>query len=131
MNKNKLIIGLLVIASIVFLPMKCDAASRYTPKASEWLAVYINSQILGGGLDDLRAQAQVVDDGEVAIRVFYNSFVYTQADAEPIVNTAVDFGNRYIKARNFNVKITTEFHPLRITGNKSLDLRTLLEEQSK
>jgi|GEM_PF-6117653 len=131
MNKNKLIIGLLVVASMVVLPIKCDAASRYTPKAAEWLAVYINSQILGGGLDNLRAQAQVVNDNEVAIRAFYDTHAFTQADAQNIVNAGLDFGNRYIKARNFNVKITTEFHPLRITGDKSLDLKTLLEEQNK
>ena len=126
MKRIKLILWLLIIVGVITLPIQCQAASRYVPKAAEWLAVYINSQILGSGLDNLRIQAQVVDDGEVAIRVFYDSTAFTQADAEPAVSNAVDFGNKYIKSRKFNVKITTDYRAFRTTGDKILDLKERL-----
>ena len=127
MKRIKLILGLLVIVGVIISPIQCQAASRYVPKAAEWLAVFLNSQILGSGLDNMRIQAQAVNDTEVAIRTFYDPTAFTQADAEPIVNTAVDFGNKYIKARKFNVKITTEYNPIfRVTGDKVLDLKQRL-----
>ena len=131
MKRIKLILGLIIIVGIIALPIQCQAASRYVPKAAEWLAVFINSQILGSGLDDMRIQAQVVNDNEIAIRTFYNSLVFTQADAKPIVDTAVDFGNKYINSRKFNIRITTEYNPLRVTGNRAEDLRELLLKTSQ
>ncbi len=54
MKRIKLILGLLIIAGVIISPIQCQAASRYAPKAAEWLAVFLNSQILGSGLDNMR-----------------------------------------------------------------------------
>lgn len=126
MNKNNLQTFLYCLLLIIVFSLPVEAASRYVPKAAEWLAVYINSQILGSGLDDLRIQAQVVDDSEIAIRAFYNPFAFTEADAREIVNIAVDFGNKYIKARRFNVKITTEYNQILARQDKASKLKSIL-----
>lgn len=129
MSKIKTLLLIMMTLSLIgFNPTQSIAktATKYVPKAAEWLAVYINSQVLGAGLDNMRIQAQVVDDYEVAIRAFYDPLAFTEADAKSIVDVAFGFGVRYATARRFKVKITTEYRPILARQDKASQLKSLL-----